>query len=92
MTLRSIAGSKARWRASREKGNSMKNASQTIVLTMNSPSCKGVRMWTGKNIHALRHCSVKQIGQALIELQQHMDRLQASVPGPGRSDFLNRSR
>jgi hypothetical protein len=51
-----------------------------------------MRIWTGKNIHALRHCSVKQIGQALRELQQHMNQLQAAAPGPGRSDFLNRSR
>lgn len=51
-----------------------------------------MRIWTGKNIHALRHCSVKQMGQALIELQHHMNQLQAATPGPGRSDFLNRSR
>jgi len=70
----------------------MKNASRTFVLTMNSPSRKGVRIWTGKNIHALRHCSVKQIGQALIELQHHMNQLQAATLGPGRSDFLNRGR
>lgn len=70
----------------------MKNTSKTFVLTMNSPTRKGLRVWTGKNIHALRHCSVKQIGQALIELQQHMNQLQAAVPAPGRSDFLNRSR
>lgn len=70
----------------------MKNTSQTFVLTLNSPSRKGLRIWTGKNIHALRHCSVKQIGQALIELQQQLNQLQAAVPGPGRSDFLNRSR
>jgi hypothetical protein len=70
----------------------MKSTSQTFVLTMNSPSRKGMRIWRGKNIHALRHCSVKQIGQALRELQQHMNQLQAAAPGPGRSDFLNRSR
>lgn len=70
----------------------MKNTSRTFVLTLNSPSRKGLRIWTGKHIHALRHCSVKQIGQALVELQQHMNQLQAAVPGPGRSDFLNRSR
>jgi hypothetical protein len=87
-----MAGSKARWRAARVTGDNMKNTSQTFVLTMNSSSRKGMRVWTGKNIHALRHCSVKQIGQALRELQQHMNQLQAAAPGPGRSDFLNRSR
>ncbi|TKB88043.1 MAG: hypothetical protein E8D44_00120 [Nitrospira sp.] len=92
MTSQSMAGSKARWRATRVTGEIMKNTAQTFVLTMNSPSRKGMRVWTGKNIHALRHCSVKQIGQALIELQHHMNQLQAAAPAPGRSDFLNRSR
>jgi len=70
----------------------MKPTSQTYVLTLNSPSRKALRLWTGKNIHALRHCSVKQLNHALMELQQHMNDLQAPVPAPGASYSLNRGR
>jgi hypothetical protein len=72
----------------------MTNTPQTYVLTLHSPSRKAIRMWTGKNIHALRHCSVKQIGHALMELQQHMDHLEhpRKTPVPGGSYSLNRSR
>jgi hypothetical protein len=70
----------------------MKNTPQTYVLTLNSPSQKGLRLWTGKSIHTLRHCSVKQIGHALMEMQQHVDDLQRPVLAPGGSYSLNRSR
>ena len=70
----------------------MRNTPLTYVLTLNSPFRKSLRLWTGKNIHTLRHCSVKQIGHALMEMQQHVDDLQAPVPTPSRSYSLNRSR
>jgi len=70
----------------------MKQTPQTYVLTLNSPSRKAFRLWTGKSIHALRHCSVKQLNHALMELQQHMNNFQVSVPAPGASYSLNRSR
>ena len=70
----------------------MKQTPQTYVLTLNSPSRKALRLWTGKSIHALRHCSDKQLNHALMELQQHMDGLQAPVRAPGTSYSLNRSR
>ncbi|HSA64154.1 MAG TPA: hypothetical protein VLA67_09725 [Nitrospiraceae bacterium] len=70
----------------------MNQIPQTYVLTLNSPSRKALRLWTGKSIHTLRHCSVKQLNHALMELQQHMDKLQAPVPAPGASYSLNRSR
>ena len=70
----------------------MKNASRTYVMTMNSPSQKGLRLWTGKSIHALRHCSVTQISHALGEMQQQLDELRAIVPAPARAYSLNRSR
>jgi hypothetical protein len=70
----------------------MKQTPQTYVLTLNSPSRKAVRLWTGKSIHALRHCSVKQLNHVLMELQHDMDELQAPVPAPGASYSLNRSR
>ena len=70
----------------------MKQTPQTYVLTLNSPSRKAFRLWTGKSIHTLRHCSVNQLNHALMELQQHMDDLQAPVPVPGASYSLNRSR
>lgn len=44
----------------------------------------------GDSIHALRHCSVKQIGLALREMQQNVDSLQAPVPLSGGSYSLNR--
>ena len=70
----------------------MKHTPQTYVLTLNSPSRKSIRLWTGKSIHTLRHCSVKQISHALMEMQQHVDDLQAPVPTPGASYSINRSR
>ena len=70
----------------------MKHTPQTYVLTLNSPSRKSIRLWTGKSIHSLRHCSVKQIGHALMEMQQYVDDLQAPVPPPGASYSINRSR
>jgi len=70
----------------------MKQTPQTYVLTLNSPSRKALRLWTGKSIHTLRHCSVKQLNHALMELRQHMDGLQTLAPAPGASYSLNRSR
>jgi len=72
--------------------DTMNQTPQTYVLTLNSPSRKALRLWTGKSIHALRHCSVKQLNHALMELQQHMDGLEAPVPAPGASYSLNRAR
>jgi hypothetical protein len=72
----------------------MTNTPKIYVLTLQSPSRKGLRLWTGKNIHALRHCSVKQIGHALMELQQRVDHLQHPVRTPVSSGSysLNRAR
>ena len=70
----------------------MKQTPQTYVLRLNSPSRKALRLWTGKSIHALRHCSATQLNHALMELQQHMEGLQTPVPAPGTSYSLNRSR
>jgi hypothetical protein len=72
--------------------DTMKLPPQTYVLTLNSPSRRAVRLWTGKSIHALRHCSVKELNHALIELQQHVSDLQAPAQAPGASFSLNRSR
>jgi hypothetical protein len=70
----------------------MKTTPRTYVLTLNSPSRKGLRLWIGDNIHALRHCSVKQIGLVLREMQQTVDRLQTPVSSSGGSSYLNRNR
>lgn len=70
----------------------MKNTPRTYVLTLNSPSPKGVRLWMGESIHALRHCSAKQIGQALREMQQNVDKLRAPIPPSDGSYSLNRGR
>jgi hypothetical protein len=70
----------------------MKTTPRTYVLTMNSSSKKGLRLWVGESIHTLRHCSVKQIGLALREMQQNVDSLQAPVPSSSGSYSLNRGR
>lgn len=70
----------------------MKTRSRTYVLTLNSPTRKGLRLWMGDSIHALRYCSVKQVGIALREMQQNVDSLQASVSPSGGSNYLNRGR
>jgi hypothetical protein len=70
----------------------MKNTQQTYVLTLDSSSKNGLRLWRGRSIHALRHCSVKQIGQALREMQQNVDSRQAPVSSSGGSYSLNRGR
>ena len=70
----------------------MKTTPCTYVLTLNSPSGKGLRLWTGKSIHALRHCSVKQIGLALREMQRNLDALQAPASSSSGSYSLNRGR
>lgn len=70
----------------------MKQAPQTYVLTLNSPSRKALRVWTGRSIHALRHCSVQQLNHALRELRQHINDIEAPVPTPSASYSINRSR
>lgn len=57
----------------------MKNMPRIYLLTMNSLSHKAPRLWTGRSIHALHHCSVKQIGNALVEMQQSVDDLQRDM-------------
>jgi hypothetical protein len=57
----------------------MNNKRRTYLLTLNSPSQRALRLWTGKNIHTLRHCSVKEIGGALVEMQKSLDDLQKSM-------------
>lgn len=57
----------------------MKNQPRIYLLKMNSPSHKVSRLWTGKSLHALRHCSVKQIGSALAEMQKSIADLQKNI-------------
>jgi hypothetical protein len=57
----------------------MKNQPRIYLLTMNSPSHAAPRLWTGRSVHELRHCSVKQIGGALVEMQQSVDELQRDM-------------
>ncbi len=70
----------------------MKTTTRTYVLTLHSSSKKGLRLWMGESVHALRHCSAKQIGLALREMQQSVERLQAPVSSSGGSYSLNRGR
>jgi hypothetical protein len=73
-----------------EREDIMKNTTRTYVLTLNAR--KGLRLWTGTHIHALRHCSVKQVGLALTEMQQGLNDLQAPAPSPGGLDPIRRGR
>lgn len=57
----------------------MKTTPQIYVLTLNSPSRSALRLWTGKSIHTLRHCSAKQVSRALIEMRQNVDDLQKTM-------------
>ena len=57
----------------------MKTTPRIYLLTLNSPSHKALRLWTGRSIHALSHCSVKQIGSALVEMQKNVDDLQQGM-------------
>lgn len=53
----------------------MKKPSRVYVLTVHPSSRGALRLWTGKSLHALRHCSTKQISQTLAEMQQSVDEL-----------------
>ena len=57
----------------------MKNAPRTYLITLNSPSQQGLRLWTGKSVHTLRHCSAKQIGSALLDMQKNVVDLQEQM-------------
>jgi len=70
----------------------MKTTTRTYVLTLNSSSPKGLRLWMGDSIHALRHCPVKEIGLALREMQRNVDSLHVPLSSSGGSYYLNRGR
>jgi hypothetical protein len=65
--------------ATRTTEEIMKNTPRVYLLTVNSPACKALRLWTGRSIHTLRHCSVTQIGSALVEMQKNVDALQKTM-------------
>lgn len=52
---------------------------QIYLLKLNSPSDDVLRLWTGRSLHALRHCSAKQMGSALVKMQQNVDALQKRI-------------
>ncbi|WHZ13671.1 MAG: hypothetical protein OJF52_000505 [Nitrospira sp.] len=72
----------------------MKTTPQTYVLTLHSPSRSALRIWRGKNLHQLRHCSAKQIGHVLTEMQEHLDHLRRTlVPAASAGSYsLNHGR
>jgi hypothetical protein len=72
----------------------MKKTSRVYVLTVHPSSPSALRLWTGKSLHALHHCSSKHIKQTLAEMQQSIDELRAQTgtPGSGQSYTINRSR
>jgi hypothetical protein len=72
----------------------MKKTARVYVLTVQPLSRRGLRLWTGKSVHALRHCSTKQMSQVLAEMQQSVDELHTRVriPASDKSYSINRSR
>jgi hypothetical protein len=56
----------------------MKNT-QIYLLKLNSPSDNTLRLWTGRSLHTLHHCSGKEIGSALETMQKNIDALQESL-------------
>ncbi len=62
----------------KNNGGQMRNT-QIYLLKLDSSSHKALRLWTGKSLHALRHCSVKQMGSALAKMQKNVDALQESL-------------
>lgn len=72
----------------------MKKAACVYVLTLNPSSRTNPRLWTGKNLHTLRHRSAKQIGLALAEMQRSVEALQRRVRTSvhTESNSFNRSR
>ncbi len=67
---------------------------QTYVLTVPTTSRSALRVWTGRSVHQLRHCSAGHISHVLAEMQQHMDHLRHSLEPPASeaSCSLNRGR
>jgi hypothetical protein len=72
----------------------MKKTSRVYVLTVHPSSRSALRLWTGKSLHALRHCSSKHISQALAEMQHSVDQLYTSTrpSAGGQSYSINRAR
>ena len=72
----------------------MKNAQQVYVVTLHASSQPKIRLWSGTSLHALRHCSLSQLGHALMDMQRQLETLQRAVatPATGGSYSLNRSR
>lgn len=69
----------------------MKTTRRTYVVTLNAPSKKGLQLWTGKSLHALRHCSDKQMGQALRDIREDLDSVSQPRPVSSPCSF-NRGR
>lgn len=72
----------------------MKKSSRVYVLTVHPLSKRALRLWTGNSVHTLRHCSAKQMRQALAEMQQSVDELHKPViaSDSSQSYSINRSR
>ena len=61
----------------------MKKTSRVYVLTVHPASRSALRLWTGKSLHALRHCSSKQVSQTLAEMQHSLDELHTRSSSAG---------
>ena len=72
----------------------MKNVSRVYVLSVHPASKRTVRLWIGRNLHALRHCQAKEIHQVLIAMKESVDEYGplAKTPVVGTSYSINRSR
>lgn len=54
-------------------------STRIYLLTPNSPSPRTLRLWTGQSVHTLRHCSLKDIANALVGLQERVESLQKDM-------------
>lgn len=72
----------------------MKTTRQTYVITVPSTARNALRVWTGRSLHQLRHCSDRHISHVLAEMQQHLDHLRHSLEpaASAGSCSLNRGR
>lgn len=64
----------------------MKGTTRLYLLRLHSPARQALRLWTGKSLHTLHHCSGKQIGRALTEMQESVDYLQKYMKKSKQSD------
>ena len=54
-------------------------STRIYLLTPNPPSPRTLQVWTGQSVHTLRHCSLKDIANAVAEMQERVENLQKDM-------------